>query len=163
MVTRADRGQDGEVTPRAPAHAEPVTAGVLALVLALAGAGCWPHRVRGDQLRDGARSLLPPAATVVAEEEGDCVELAPSPSCVHLYFAPERGSLEERVGSVEERARAGGWALERKEFLAGGGNLRFRRGDLRAVVYVWAEQRAGPCRERPHRDCADAILVERGS
>jgi hypothetical protein len=159
----ADRGQDTEVTGRRSSTGEAALAGVLALVLALAGSACWPHRVRAEQLRDGARSLLPPTGSVVVEEEGDCVELAPSPSCLHLYFVAERAPLTERVAAVEETARRAGWTLETKELLSGAASLRFRRGGLRAIVYLWREKRAARCRERPEKGCADTILVERAS
>jgi hypothetical protein len=98
---------------------------------------------------------------VVLEEAGDCVELARSPSCVHVYFVAEPEPLPERVGAVEERAAAAGWALEEKEVLAGGASLRLRRSGLAAVVYLWREDRAGPCREAPRKDCADVVMVER--
>jgi hypothetical protein len=134
----------------------------LALALVLVASGCWPFRAaRADELREGAKSIVPAATSVVVEEEGDCVELAPSPSCVHVYFVAERGSLPERVRSVEAAARTGGWELASKEFLPGGANLRFARGRLTAVVYLWREERAARCREKPEKDCADVVFVER--
>jgi hypothetical protein len=141
--------------------AERVLLGAVALTLSLVASGCWLSRARADQLREGARSIVPPAASVVAQEEGDCVELAPSPSCVHVYFVTERLPLLERARALEKTADAGGWKLESKELLPGGANLRFRRGDLSAVAYLWSEERAAPCRQKPRKDCADVVMVER--
>jgi hypothetical protein len=152
-MTRRPRSLGGEC----------VLGGVAALAFVLIASGCWFPRARSERLRDTARALVPPAASVVAEEEGDCVELARSPSCVHLYFVTERSPLLQRVRAVEERAGDAGWELERKEFLAGGASLRFRSRGASAVVYLWAEERAAPCREAPRKDCADSILVERRS
>jgi hypothetical protein len=160
---RANARQDTRMTDGSGfSRRERVRAVAVALGVVLLASGCLFGRARERDLRDAARSLLPPGASVVVEEAGDCVELAPSPSCVHVWFVTEPGPLPHRVRAVRERADAAGWELERDELLAGGANVRFRRGRLRASVYLSREERAGPCREAPHKDCADAILVERG-
>ena len=133
----------------------------MAVAVVLVASGCWFGRGREEQLREAARSLLPPGASVVVEEAGDCVELAPSPSCVHIWFVTAKTPLPARVRAVRERAAAGEWELEREEFLAGGASIRFRRRGMMATAHLWREWRAGPCREAPHKDCADAVFVER--
>jgi len=133
--------------------------GLVTLVLVVSG--CWPFPARVEALRASARSMVPPTSTIVAQDEGDCVELAPSPSCVHVYFVSGRAPLPARVRAVEETAGAGGWAPGAREFLPGGANLRFERGGFAAVVYLWGEERAGPCRQRPRKECADVVMVER--
>jgi hypothetical protein len=132
---------------------------VVASIVALAS-GCWPGG-NADELREGVRSLVPRGSRVVANVEGDCVELARSPSCIHIYFIADALPLNDRVTAVEDAAEAGGWSATKKEFLPGGANLRFRRRDIEAVVYIWREERALRCREAPARECADAIFVER--
>lgn len=126
-------------------------------VLALASGCIGPS---ADELHGAARSLAPSGSNVVEEVEGDCVELARSPSCVHIYFVPARASLDERVAAAQETARAAGWDDIRTEIFSGGAQLRFRRGRLAAVVNVWAEERAARCREAPSKDCADSAFVE---
>src|SRR6266545_1209050 len=54
-----------------------------------------------------ARSLVPPSSRVIAEVEGECVELAPSPSCVHIYFTGSRGE-EDPADVLRQAARAHG-------------------------------------------------------
>jgi hypothetical protein len=128
-------------------------------VIALAS-GCWPGGAQSE-LRDGARSLLPPGSSVVETVEADCVELARSPSCVHIYYTAETTLLDERVRALEDAAASGEWRRTSKELLPGGASLRFRRGRLEAIVYIWTGERARRCREAPTRDCADVIMVER--
>jgi hypothetical protein len=67
----------------------------------------------------------------------------------------------KRVSALRRAADVAGWQVTREENLPGGANLRFKRDDLTAVVFIWADRRAGPCREAPRNDCADAILVVR--
>src|SRR5215210_7361282 len=99
----------------------------LAAAALLLATGCSAGRSSPAKLRDGARSLVPPASRLVEEVEADCVELARSPSCVHIYYVPEAEPLRERVRAVEEAADTAGWRPTSREFLPGGANLRFRR------------------------------------
>ena len=134
---------------------------MLAVAVVLVASGCWFGRSREANLRETARALLPPGASVVVEEAADCVELAPSPSCVHIWFVTAKTPLPARVRAIRERAAAEGWELEREEFLQGGASVRFRRRGMMATAHLWRESRAGPCREAPQKDCADAVFVER--
>jgi hypothetical protein len=135
----------------------------IALGLVLVATGCWPFGGGAGELRDGARALVPDGGRVLLEEEGDCVELARSPSCVHVYFVTERLSLAERVDAVEAAARAESWKLDRKEVLLGATELRLRRGRLRAFVSLRADAfRGGECPADRAKDCADVVMVERG-
>jgi hypothetical protein len=86
-------------------------------------AGCWPGGSSVESLRDAARSLVPPGSRVVEEVEGDCVELARSPSCVHIFYVAEALPLANRVRATEKS----GWETTSHEFLAGSADLRFRR------------------------------------
>jgi hypothetical protein len=135
----------------------------IAFGLVLVATGCWPFGGGADELRDDARALVPGSARILLEEEGDCVELARSPSCVHVYFAAERLSLAERVDAVETAARAGSWKLDRKEVLLGATELRLRRGRLRAFVSIRSDAfGGGDCAADRAKDCADVVMVERG-
>jgi hypothetical protein len=101
---------------RLPRLLAKVTGGaVTRVVLALATicvAGCALAGPGRGELHAAAHSLLPPHADVVEEVEGDCVELAPSPSCVHLAFTSKL-SLTERTAAVREAARGAGWTERR--------------------------------------------------
>jgi hypothetical protein len=115
-----------------------------------------------EELRDGAFSLVPSHSTIVNVVEGDCVELAPSPSCVHIYFV-RIGSLQARTAEVEQAARDGQWTRTLRDVLPGGNQLGFRRGRLRASVFLWPSKRAAPCRNDPKPRCADVVMVEGAS
>jgi hypothetical protein len=111
-----------------------------------------------NELVNGARSLVPSGSDVLREEEADCVELAPSPSCVHIYFVADETMVSARIEAVDQRAQGSGWTSIKRENLPGGSQLRYRREDLGAVVSLW-NRRALKCRKAPHR-CADVIAVE---
>ena len=93
------------------------------------------------------------------EEEGDCVELARSPSCVQIYFIPREASRAERVAAVVDAARTAGWETVSVESFVGGSSLRFRRSGLTAYVHVALDQRVERSREAP-KDWADFVSVE---
>jgi hypothetical protein len=130
----------------------------------LIAAGCLTHASRGRALREAAHSLLPEQHRILLDEVGDCIELALSPSCVQVYFLADNLSLSERVQAVEERSRAASWELQRKETLAGGVELRFRRKRLHAVVTLARSEifRRDGCDEKRAKNCADVVSVERG-
>ena len=132
-----------------------LTLAVAALVI-----GCSPGWTSRSELHNGASSLLPPRSAIVEEVEADCVELAPSPSCVHLYFLTPPAPLGLRTRLVEAAATTGGWERVRLEAFPGGNIAHYRRGGLDARVYLRSEDVIARCRRRPHRDCADAVMVE---
>ena len=116
--------------------------------------------VNREELVQGARSLVPPHSSVLREHEGDCVELAPSPSCVHIYFLHRAVRLRLRMEAIDDQARASGWTRTSREILPGGSQLRYQRGDVGAVVNLWMNQRTLACREKQRSSCADSIMVE---
>ena len=113
-----------------------------------------------DELHEAAQSLVPTGSHIVAKVEGDCVELARSPSCVEVYFIPEADSREERAAAVEEAARAAGWETVSKEVFIGGTSLRFRRGGLQAFVHLVLDEQLSRCRDVRAKECADTVSVE---
>ena len=124
---------------------------------ALAGvSACGPSR---DDLRDGALSLIPPGSTTVKVIEGDCVELARSPSCVHIYYV-RAGTLEGRTTAVQRAARDAEWTRTLYDVLPGGTQLGFLRDRLRAAVFLELDHSAAACRRDPKRQCADVVMVE---
>jgi hypothetical protein len=128
----------------------------LAVVTALGSCG-GPGE---EQLRDGARSLLPSGSSIVDEVTEDCVELAPSPSCVHVYFVTSHVDQDARVTSVVQAAEASDWALDSREVLPGGVLLRFHTQDLKAFVSLENNDRAKQCALNPSKACADVVMVE---
>jgi hypothetical protein len=122
--------------------------------------GCSAGWTSGGELRDGAFSLVPPQSSIVEEVAADCVELAPSPSCVHLYFLAPPTPLERRTRLVEAAAATSGWERIRLETFPGGNIAHYRRGGFDARVYLRTDEATRRCRRAPHRDCADAIMVE---
>jgi hypothetical protein len=125
--------------------------------------GCSTKRGRAAALHDAAHSLLPEHAQILLEEEGDCVELAASPSCVQAYFLADRLSLDERVSAVKSAAGEASWELRRSERMLGGTELRFGRGRYQAIVTLATdERRRGGCDRERAKSCADVISVERG-
>jgi len=123
-------------------------------------AGCSPGWTSGGELHGGAFSLVPPRSSIVEEVAADCVELAPSPSCVHLYFLAPPTPLQRRTRLVEAAAATSGWERVRLEAFPGGNIAHYRRRDLGARVYLRPDEVTIRCRRRPHRDCADAVMVE---
>jgi hypothetical protein len=112
-----------------------------------------------EQLHNAARSLVPGGAAVVREREGDCVELAPSPSCVQLSFVFVT-HLTKRESAVRAAADAGGWRLDRREVLPDGVELRFSHDDVRAIVTLRPPDAATRCTNVRSVTCADTVSVE---
>jgi hypothetical protein len=135
---------------------------LVAVVAAAAGlAGfAWSERSKRE-LRSAARSLVPPGARVVDEVEGDCVELARSPSCVHIYFTQDGTPVEARTESLRALARETGWTEVDAEVLPGGNDLRFERRRLKAFVSLRRDDMSTAPAEGPERERADVVMVER--
>lgn len=150
-------GTDEPPSLRAPPRFV-ITRLLLASAALAVGSGCIGPSA--NELHDAARSLVPPGSEVVAEVEADCVELARSPSCVHIYFVAQPLSRDERVEAVQSAARAAGWDAVRTERFIGGTQVSFRRGGLKAVVNVWPAERARRCRDAAAKECADSAFVE---
>jgi hypothetical protein len=148
---------DSETIPAGGVRSATARLLLASAVLALTSGCIGPS---GRELHEAARSLVPARSDVVEEVEADCVELARSPSCVHIYFLAPTLARDERAKAVQNAARAAGWEAVRAETFVGGTQLRFRRRGLRAVVNIWPEERARDCRDAPAKDCADSAFVE---
>jgi hypothetical protein len=113
-----------------------------------------------EELHSAARSLLPDGVSTVAEVEGLCVELAPAPSCVHIYFVPATRSMPGRIAEIENLAVDAGWTVVRKEPLPGGTQLQLEKPRVQAMIYLQPSDDVTACQSSPRRRCADAVLVE---
>jgi hypothetical protein len=129
----------------------------VSLVALLSSACSGPS---GVVLREGARSLVPDNSQIVAEIAADCVELEPSPSCVHIYFVMLATPGSVRASAVRRAATRSGWTVSDEEVLSGGVTLSLQRDELQAVVYLWTGDRAAACEREPKRSCADVVMVE---
>src|SRR5829696_10113902 len=90
------------------------------IALAVLLVGFSPGWKGGGELRSGAFSLLPPGSSIVEKVEGDCVELAPTPSCMHVYFLAPPVALGHRTRLVDAvAATSGGSAFDSRPFQAG--------------------------------------------
>ena len=98
---------------------------------------------------------------MIEEVEGDCVELARSPSCVHIYFFDDGASLGARTATVRRLALEAGWRETSAEALAGGHDLRFERRRLRAFVSLRVQQSGRAWRSASRRERADVVMVEK--
>jgi hypothetical protein len=126
-------------------------------VIAALGACSGPGE---EDLRNSARALVPSNSSIVREVAGDCVELAPSPSCFHIYFVMDDVGQQVRAAAVMRAARASGWVLDHQDVLPGGIQLRFHTDEFTALVSLWADDRADQCALNPNRACADIVMVE---
>ncbi len=132
---------------------------VLSIIALSAESACALLGPTRGELRDGAFSLVPSGSTIVKVVEADCVELAPSPSCVHIYFV-RVGTLDARTAADEKAAHGAQWTRTLYDVLPGGNQLGFRRGRLRASVFLSPAENAARCRNDPKRRCADVVMVE---
>src|SRR5215211_129517 len=129
-----------------------------AIVVLVALSGCAGPRE--EELRVGALSLIPPQSAILKEHPGDCVELAPSPSCIRVHFVAAQVGLEQRTAALIETATQSGWVLDSRELLPGGTDLRFHREDLKAFVSLETHDQAERCPADSTLECADTVIVE---
>jgi hypothetical protein len=148
------------------------TLGVLVLLTATIG-GCnlvTGHLDRDeDELRalhEAARSLVPPGARIVHEEESGCAELRAYPNCVRIDF-DVRGTDAARIRETRKLLAAGGW-----QRAPGSPSFVYERDDLRASVAVvrhtegWRQDCAASAFDEGDRydraRCLDSVLVRFG-
>jgi hypothetical protein len=121
---------------------------------------------RREALRARAREILPAHAKIRTFGYGDCVELAPSPSCARVVFSLHQHSSERRAQQVREAARAHGWTVTRADDAQGGWNLFLKRKGYTAFVALWRPEAYGVnCRSNRRRDdvCFNTLNLTRGS
>lgn len=122
---------------------------------------CGPFGESAEEMRDGAASLVPWGARVIGSDDGDCKQLADSPSCHSVFFVGPAEPLDRRVDRARTAAERAGWRLDTELRTEGATFLELSRGGLEADVSLWAAFRSAQCRKRPSVDCADSIRVLR--
>jgi hypothetical protein len=105
-----------------------------------------------EELRSLTRSLVPPGARIVAQQDGECIQVAPQPSCVTVFFAQPGQSLAQRVDAVSEHALARGWSERDRWDGPGGATLQYRRPGLTASVSLVLRPKVS-CAGRSSFDC----------
>lgn len=93
-------------------------------------------------LHSAAQSVLPPSVRVAGQEDGDCIEVAPFPSCVMVLFAFEGDrDVLDRARIVQKTAEENGWHLDWMNAGPGGIGLGFDRAGYRADFALWDDPR----------------------
>jgi hypothetical protein len=97
---------------------------------------------------------------------GDCVELAPSPSCASAVFELPIADSGERAALVRATATRNGWTVRHSSDEQGGWIVDLKRGAFVAVVFLWRPEVYGArCdrRSTPASDefCFDKVAVTR--
>jgi hypothetical protein len=114
--------------------------GLLLLVgfLGLGGDACLQTEgQRRAELEKRTEEILPESAQVRVLGFGDCVELAPSPSCARVLFElPERDSAR-RAALVRDSAERHGWIVTHTDDAEGGWSVWLKRNEFTAVVFLW--------------------------
>jgi hypothetical protein len=129
------------------------------LVFTPMGAGCQlTEGSRSAALHDELRSLLVPSAVVLDQRDGDCIEFAPSPSCVIAWFEMDDVSFAQRERRFRERARAQGWQLVDAWPAEGGVQLFFEREGYKGNVTLYKNTKV--CGSRI-RDCRESVRIVR--
>ena len=121
---------------------------------------------RRAALRARAHEILPPDARIRAFGYGDCVELAPSPSCARVVFSLRELSSERRAEQVRDAAQAHGWTITRSDDAQGGWNLFLKRNGYTAYDVLWRpDVYQVKCQRRAPRDdvCFNTLNLTRQS
>jgi hypothetical protein len=123
---------------------------------------------RETELRERAEEILPPGARVRVLGYGDCVELAPSPSCATVVFELDETDSGRRAALVRAEARRNGWTVTHSDDAQGGWSVFAKRDEFTAVVFLWrpevydvdCERQPDP-RAEPQRFCFNTLNLTR--
>lgn len=123
---------------------------------------------RQAELEQRVREILPRNARVRALGYGDCVELAPSPSCASAVFELAIPDSGDRAALVRTTATRNGWTVRSSEDLQGGWALDLKRSGFVAAVFLWRpEVYRVRCDEQSipdkHGVCFNKVVVTRTS
>jgi hypothetical protein len=135
--TAADQPGMGQLKRRAR-----VSAGVaLVLVSAFFALGVdaclQTEDQRKSELKRRADEILPSEAHVLVMGYGECVELAPSPSCSRVVFEMDEADSARRAELVREEARRNGWTVTHSDDAQGGWSVFLKKDEFTAVVFLW--------------------------
>jgi hypothetical protein len=92
---------------------------------------------RKTDLEERAEEILPPGARLLVIGYGDCVELAPSPSCAGVIFELDEPDSGRRATLVREEAERNGWTVTHSDDAEGGWSVFLKRDEYTAVVFLW--------------------------
>jgi hypothetical protein len=113
----------------------------LVLVSALFGLGVdaclQTEEQRRTEFERRADEILPSEARVLVMGYGDCVELAPSPSCSKVVFEMDELGSARRAALVREEARRNGWTVTHSDDAQGGWSVFLKKDEFSAVVFLW--------------------------
>jgi hypothetical protein len=113
----------------------------LVLLSSLFGLGVDACLQTGEQrkaeLKRRADEILPDEARVLVMGYGDCVELAPSPSCSEVVFEMDELDSARRAERVREEARRNGWTVTHSDDVQGGWSVFLKKDGFTAVVFLW--------------------------
>jgi hypothetical protein len=113
----------------------------LVLVSALFGLGVdaclQTEGQRKAELERRADEILPSEARMLVMGYGDCVELAPSPSCSKVVFEMDELDPAHRAALVREEARRNGWTVTHSDDAQGGWSVFLKKDEFSAVVFLW--------------------------
>jgi hypothetical protein len=113
----------------------------LVLISALFGLGVdaclQTEGQRKTELRNRADEILPSEARVLVMGYGDCVELAPSPSCSKVVFEMDAVDSAERAARMREEATGNGWTVTHSDDAQGGWSVFLKKDEFTAVVFLW--------------------------
>jgi hypothetical protein len=105
---------------------------------------------RRTELKRRADEILPSEARVLVMGYGDCVELAPSPSCSKVVFGMDEPDSAQRAALVREEARRNGWTVTHSDDAQGGWSVFLKKDEFSAVVFLWRpEVYDVDCKDQP--------------
>src|SRR4051812_12721724 len=139
---------------------------VLAALLTTGISSCLQTKSqRRATLRARAKEILPPTATIRSLGYGECVELAPSPSCARVVFVLHARDSSQRAESVRAAAEHHGWEVTRSNDAEGGWSLFLKRKGFTAFVVLWRPERypRANCRDNGRREemCFNTLNLTR--
>jgi hypothetical protein len=92
---------------------------------------------RKTELKRRTDEILPSEARVLFMGYGDCVELAPSPSCSQVVFEMDEDDSARRAARVREEARGNDWTVTHSDDAQGGWSVILKKDEFTAVVFLW--------------------------
>ena len=157
---------DGWLMTLRPLRPPPAAAGVvLAALLSTGISACLQtESQRRATLRASAKEILPATATIRSLGYGECVELAPSPSCARVVFELHARESFQRAESVRAAAKRHGWKVTHSYDGQGGWSLFLKRKEFTALVVLWRPERyPRVCRGHGRRDeiCFNTLNLTR--
>jgi hypothetical protein len=131
-------GTDGYIVGTRKHSAAGLLAILLAAFFSMGVSACvQTESQRRADLRERAEELIPDGATIVSIGYGDCVELAPSPSCAGVVFEMDEPDSGRRAALVREEAQRHGWTIKQSDEAQGGWSVFAGRDGYTAMAILW--------------------------